>query len=124
METFEKIGMRFIYSVENIYQGKNPKLDRRFTVNKMALNFIRKNNISETTKKAIREKKRQRAILRNMHKQESILKNKLVVDYLANKNSIKYIYEDHISFCGFRNHWAKNEKDLKVLEILRKYYKK
>ena len=48
--------------------------------------------------------------------------NKLTVDYIKNKSSIKYISENCIYFQNGRNHWAKNDNDLKIIAVLRKHF--
>ena len=49
------------------------------------------------------------------------LKNPLVVDYFNNKHFLTAVRPDRLSF-GLRNHWAKSEKDLKIINILRNYF--
>ncbi len=53
---------------------------------------------------------------------QNVLQNPLVKDYIKNKNIAK-VYDDHIDF-GVRNHWAKDEQDLKILKILKKWKEK
>ena len=48
--------------------------------------------------------------------------NKLTVDYIKNKSSIKYISENCIYFQNGRNHWAKYDNDLKIIAVLRKHF--
>ena len=48
--------------------------------------------------------------------------NRLTVDYIKNKSSIKYISENCIYFQNGRNHWAKNDNDLKIIAVLRKHF--
>lgn len=52
----------------------------------------------------------------------NIYNNHLVVDYLANKRHLTNIYDNQLCFCG-RNHYARNEQDLKIISILKKYAK-
>lgn len=64
-------------------------------------------------------------ISRNIQRSEkftNIYDNHLIVDYLANKRYLTNIYENGLCFCG-RNHYARNEQDLKIISILKKYAK-
>jgi len=50
----------------------------------------------------------------------NILDNPIVRDWKANKRRLT-VYDNRLSD-GYRNHWAKNEKDLQILKILRQNY--
>lgn len=51
------------------------------------------------------------------------LKNPLVIDYKNNKQFLTCVRPDKLSF-GIRNHWAKNEKDRRIISIISKYFDK
>lgn len=52
------------------------------------------------------------------------LKNPLVIDFLNNKRFLTCVRPDKLSFGTTRNHWAKNEKDRRILSIFRKHLDK
>ena len=70
----------------------------------------------------ISKKQRERANNRYVHPAPNYRNNKLTVDYIKNKSSIKYISENCIYFQNGRNHWAKNDNDLKIIAVLRKHF--
>ena len=52
-----------------------------------------------------------------------ILQNPIVIDYLKHHKFHSHkLYDNHISW-GSRNHWAKNEKDERILQIFIKHEK-
>ena len=110
----KKTALKFIYGLNNLMFNKSISLDMRFKSSYEVLNLIKQYQISETEKKRILALKKERSKTR-IEKFENVLSNKLVKDYLANKFSLTGIYSDHLVF-GSRNHWAKNETDLKVLD--------
>jgi hypothetical protein len=116
----KKAAFNFIYSVDNLYRNRMPRLDMRFNSSHETLRLIKKLQISDSEKQKIKEIKRQRAMTRT-EKFTNILSNPIVIDFLSNKNNLVYVYNDHLRFYGNRNHWAKTEKDLKILAILKKY---
>lgn len=118
----KKTAFNYIYGLDNLLFNKKIRLDMRFNYSYKVLELIKKYQISEVEKKRILTLKKERAINRNGEPIASILKNKLVVDYLKNKGYLTGVFDDHLRFGGFRNHWAKNETDLKVLAILKKHY--
>lgn len=59
---------------------------------------------------------------KRIEKFTNIYNNHLIVDYLANKRYLTNIYINGLCFCG-RNHYARNEQDLKIIRILKKYAK-
>lgn len=70
----------------------------------------------------VSEKQRNRANNKHVQAFENYINNKLTTDYFKNKNDIRYISDNCISFLSGRNHFAKNIKDLNVLTVLRKYF--
>ena len=121
MKTETNIAMSYLYSVDNLLCNKPIKLDMRYNSSRRIKLLIKQNQLSEQQKTLIIQLKRIRAI--NKPKPfTNILQNKLVIDYISNRNYIKRIEEDRIVFFGNRNHWAKNEQDVRVLSILKKYF--
>lgn len=114
-----KKAMNFIFSNENIIFNKRPKLDKRYKENKDAIKIINSNQLKHSQRMEIWELR----ILRGKRKARvpNFLENPLIADYFRNKNSIKFISEDRISFWDGRNHYAKSPKDRKILSILSKY---
>lgn len=70
----------------------------------------------------ISSKQHERANNRHIEPVLNYRNNKLTVDYIKNRSSIKYISEDCIYFLNGRNHWAKNNTDLNIIAVLRKYF--
>ena len=79
--------------------------------------LIRVLDFSEISRKQI-----ERANNRYIAPVSNYRNNKLTVDYIKNKSSIKYISENCIYFQNGRNHWAKNDNDLKIIAVLRKNF--
>ena len=52
---------------------------------------------------------------------QGIYNNHLVKDYFAHRADVRQIDYYHICFYG-RNHWARNERDQKILEILQRNF--
>ena len=94
------------------------KVDRRTRVGKLALQMIYE--LEKTFDfEEVKNKRKQR------HNQKpkpftNILQNPLVKDYINNRYTIKHILNNRLVFWGGRNHWAKNETDIRILNILRK----
>lgn len=119
-----KRGYQIIFSIGNLMINKLPRLDRRYNLNKEILLFVRINQLSHIEKKEILAVKKSRAIAKSMCTYVPIRQNKLYVDYRNNRNNIKYIDDDCIHFSSGRNHWAKNDRDLKVINILKRHFAK
>jgi len=117
----KKTAFRFIYGLDNLLFNKRIILDMRFNSSREVFTLLKKYQIPETEKKRILALKKDRAKNR-IEKFENILSNKLVKDYLSNKYWVRGVYDNHLYFGDGRNHWAKNETDLKVLAILKKHY--
>lgn len=115
----EKIAYGHMYSMDFIRFCRPLTVDRRTRIGRLALDiFYRK--AGEIDKAAINEKRKYR---RNLNKgvYTNYLNNPLIRDYVSNKRFLKNIYPDRLVFLG-RNHWAKNETDLRILKVLRNYY--
>lgn len=94
------------------------RVDRRTKVGKLALKMVYE--IEKTYDfEGVKNKVKQRAI-QKPKPFENILQNPLVKDYINNMYSIKHILNNRLVFLSGRNHWAKNETDLRILNILRK----
>ena len=117
----KKTVFRFIYGLDNLLFHKSIRLDMRFKSSYEVLALIKKYQISTTEKKRILSLKKERSKNR-IQKIDNVLSNKLAKDYLTNKYYLRGVYDDHLVFSSGRNHWAKNETDLKVLAILKKHY--
>ena len=126
MKTLEKLSKeatnkawKLVMDFRNLRFGKMGKLDKRYILNKEALKIAKSLDYDSTY---ILQKKKERQE-RKYRKNNNILSNPIVVDYLKHKDSICFINDERINF-GQRNHWAKNEKDIKILTILRKRHTK
>lgn len=114
------IGLKILYSHNYMWTGK-VKLDRRYNRNKAIMRFLRENALSESEKERITQLRRERVLNRKIKPFIKIKDNPMVKDYLNNKKDLKKVFDSHLWFYGNRNHWAKNEKDVKILKILMKY---
>lgn len=110
-----------LMSDRSILQDYYKCLDMRYNFSIDVMTFINqiKNSIDLTKIEALREKRRES----KPSKFINIYNQPLVLDWLASKGSIKYIYKTCISFYGSRKHHAKNEFDIKILNILSKHHK-
>ena len=118
--TEEKLAEKIIY-VYLKQKTLNPytklKVDKRTKVGKLALEMVYKIEMAFNFKEV-----KQKRINRNKLKFKNILQNPIVKDYINNKPNIKQVLTNGIVFYGGRNHWAKNEKDLRILKILQKMF--
>ena len=71
----------------------------------------------------ISAKQKERAVKKQIATVPNFIQNPLVKDYFSNKHNILFISDDCIRFLGYRNHWAKNDADKKVLVVLKKHFK-
>ena len=69
----------------------------------------------------IAKKQKKRALNRIIEIPVNYLNNTLYLDYKANKKDILRITDNCIQFRNGRNHYAKNQKDIILLSILKKY---
>lgn len=116
----KRTAYNYVYSVDNLYRQKPPRLDMRFNSSRETLKLIKKLQISEPEKKRIITLKKERSGNR-IEKFTNVLSNPIVRDYGANNGYLTGVFSDHLQFGG-RNHWAKNSTDLKVLAILKRNY--
>lgn len=124
MKTIEQIATKKAYnmffSTSNILLTDSQRIYRNFdfrtNIDKKAFGIFKQ--LEQTVDKSkIKQIKKER-IKRKSFEQNNILDNKLLLDFKRNRC---YIYNNHLSD-GYRNHWAKNNQDLKVLSVLRKHY--
>lgn len=118
--TEEKIAEKIIYSYlrqKTLIPHKKLKVDKRTKVGKLALKMVYKIEMAFNFKEA-KEKRLNRNKLKQELKFKNILQNPIVKDYINNKSHIKQVLTNGIMFYGGRNHWAKNEKDLRILKII------
>lgn len=115
--TVEKIAYNYLRQ-KAISKFAKLKVDRRTKVGKLALKMIYE--LEKTYDfEGVKNKRKQRE---NQKPEpfKNILQNPIVKDYINNRHKLKQILNDRLLFWGGRNHWAKNETDLRILSILRK----
>lgn len=98
------------------------KPDQRTRIGRLALSQY--NELSENCSE-LRDEVLKKQVARRKNKPaafSNVLSNPIVKDYRANRPFIEKIYPDRIVFSGYRNHWAKDEKDIRILRILRKLW--
>lgn len=110
---------QYLYSANNILFGKSPRLDKRYRLNKLALNYILMLRKNVNKEEVVRKRKVRR---NNGFIFTNVLSNPITKDCMKNKGHIN-IYVDRISE-GSRNHWAKNNFDMAILKVLYKYRNK
>jgi hypothetical protein len=115
----KKYAYNFIYSDSNLKIcrpfSRSFKFDGRTKIGNLANRFVlelqKNENLELAKNKRISRRKNKKYIFK------SILKNPIVIDFINNNPT--NILKDRLIF-GSRNHWAKTEKDIKILEILSK----
>lgn len=105
-----------------LVRRRKPRVDRRTRVGRLILNYYCELDGSQESV-LITIKKMERAQARKGTAFTNILYNPLVRDYFANRDNLKEVHSSHLEFRG-RNHWAKCERDLKILEILKRNWTK
>ena len=117
-----KVAFKHIYSSPAILQpSKKLKVDRRTNVGNMALAIVETHKLSESERINILRIRKSRHI-NNQIVNNSLLSNKLFLDYLKHKSSLKEVTGDCLCFHG-RNHFAKTESDKIVLSVIKKHFK-
>lgn len=115
----EKQAKRIAYSIimdrVNRPTAKVMQVDRRTKVGKLALEMVCEIGKTFDFEKAYRKRKERRE--KKVKPFLNILGRPIVKDYLNNKHQIKAIHKDRIDFFG-RNHWAKDDMDLKILDSI------
>jgi len=126
MKTLEQLAKRKAYqlffSTSNILSHQNALrvkkyFDMRTNLDQKAI-VIFMQLVNSVDKLKIKQLKKERAQQKRIET-NNILQNKLLLDFQKNKGLT--IYDNHLSD-GYRNHWAKNGHDLKVLQVLKKNY--
>lgn len=107
---------RHYSSFYNYKMCKPLRMDMRYNFSKLVKRLEKTIKID---KDLIFSKKKERLERKN-YKFENILDNKLLNDFKRNGNGM-IVYDDRLYVAG-RNHWAKNEQDFKVLQVLKKWY--
>ena len=118
---YQKQAEKIVYNYlrqKAINTGAKLRVDKRTKVGKLALQMVYELEKTFDFEEA-KNKRKQR------HNQKpkpftNILKNPIVKDYINNKHSIKQILNNRLVFWGGRNHWAKSETDLKILQIFKR----
>lgn len=112
----KSMAYKYFFSRNHIVLQRKPKFDMRYNVSKRAMSIYidlcNTVNVNEVRLLQIK-----RAALKKNTSPISIFEQPIVRDYMNNKPV--YVYPDRLSF-GLRNHWAKNEKDFKILNVLRR----
>lgn len=112
-----KSAMSIIYSNDNLMFGRKYKFDNRYRIGKLANKIIRETVINKTEILA----KRKARMASKPQPFTNILSNKLYIDWRKNKANL-WVNSDHLrDKYSDRRHWAKSEKDIKLLAILRNY---
>ena len=122
-----KTAYKIIYSSDvlilrrDIGYIKMKMLDLRYNFHKEVARFVATHKISDNERITIIEKRKNRRANKN-YILIPISKLPIVFDYLEHKLDLIQVCDDHLRFYSGRNHWAKNEKDLKILAILKKHF--
>lgn len=115
--TAKKMAYRYLTSFDYLHFRRQPRIDKRTKVGRLALQMIYE--LQKTLDFAtIKEKQMQRRKLKGSRKFTNVFDNPLVKDYTSNKWNLIKVHSDRLEFSG-RNHWAKNEQDLRILKILK-----
>lgn len=115
---------RKVFTFDNIKQIFYLMYDMRMKKNREELGKLSQTYKNMGGAEGMREifNKRISRNIQRSGKFTNIYNNHLIVDYMANKRYLTNIYENGLCFCG-RNHYARNEQDLKIISILKKYAK-
>lgn len=117
IKSAKKMAYSFAFSINNLILNRRFKFDARTRIGKAA-NVIIKELIID--KKSIITKRKLR-FANKLNVFSNILNNKLLLDFRAHTSDVRFIHANFIQFWN-RNHHAKNEQDLKVLSVIKKYY--
>ena len=118
MTNFSKREIHLAYSIvcNRSNSGRRPlQVDRRTRIGNLALHLN-----SNVDKSLIKEKQYNRRF--NHYYYRNVLDSSIYFDYKDNRKDIKFITSERISFINGRNHWAKSERDSKILRILAKHF--
>lgn len=109
------IAFHFLYGTAHIVLGHSFKYDARTRIGTLASSFVRSTVVDRYKIKSLQKQRS----LGKSPKFSNVLSNPLVIDYRANKGSLKQITNNALHFYG-RNHWAKTALDHKILSVLSK----
>ena len=107
-------------AVRNGYREIKISLDQRYNFNREAEQAAREIAALKGWRglEADQAKNRARhAAKRDNEQPANVLSSPLVKDYQTSRRHLNRVCADHLDFSG-RNHWAKSERDLKILAIL------
>jgi hypothetical protein len=119
-KTPKQVALKIAYSFIGARFMRPAKFDMRKNFDKAVKLELSKIKISEGERIEIMRKRTVRAKLKSVVTFENILQNKLVQDYFKHKKDVLRVQKSGINFRNGRNHWAKNEKDMRVCSILSK----
>jgi len=115
----KKMAFNYLYGMNHLILGRSFKYDARTKIGKLA-NEIVKKEVKKIDIKTILELRKKRRELRYIF--IPIFKNPIVNDYILHKYNLNGVYSQNLSFHGGRKHWAKNENDVKILNVLKKHF--
>lgn len=93
------------------------QVDLRTRVGKLAMKLVKKEEFKKNSDE-IQSKRKIRASRKRIPSFVNIFERPIVRDYLNNGYKLR-VLENRLTD-GYRNHWAKNKKDLRILGILKK----
>jgi hypothetical protein len=121
IKTANKMAYQFFFNPYNMTMDKSPNFDRRTRIDKKAHLIFKEIKKSVNINDIKAKKRTRRESMPSQYK--NYLMNRIVIDYFNNFSSLKGVYNDRLSFYG-RNHWAKNQEDYKILEVLKQGFLK
>jgi len=124
----KKLACQRIYSLKNYLniRGYNNPFDRRTRIGREANRLIKVMQLSADEKLRLLQLKRSRA---KADCQKNYLNDPITQDFLRNRNQGRCMVvfkNDGTAFLRWnngRNHWAKNERQYKILTVINKYLK-
>ena len=114
-----------IYSIDNLLCLRpfaRLRLDMRYNFNKEVAAFFHAKNLPDNERRAVLAKRKKRRD-NKPPKFSNVLNTPLVKDYFRNKSGLKGVADNHLYFWDGRNHWAKSDKDRRILAILKKNFR-
>lgn len=100
-----------------LFRKNEPRVDRRTKFGKEVIAEYYKafSAVNRTEVRKKQEERRKHKVMPPVN----ILQSPIVLDWMKNKHRL-YVKSDRLTD-GYRNHWAKDERDVRILAILRKY---
>ena len=106
---------------------KIPRFDQRYNFNReaeaAAREIVRAKGVQGIRRDRERHRERTRAKVEERRRPINILASPIVRDYRENHGDLLRVNGDRLIFSG-RNHWAKDERDKRILAILARYANK